>query len=81
MSGEVDLLVQSNTKLLQLDVLGANSVIGSVSVISERPFPFLARAKSNVTLLFLSKCDLLSFVDNSSHLSNAIEAVTKKILN
>lgn len=63
-----------------LNVLIPGCQIGAYSIINSSIFPFTARAKTNLALLVLQREDMLSLVDHSEHLSDAIEEATEFII-
>lgn len=79
-SGEIELVIEQGKREHQLEELGPGSIIGQYSVINESIFPYTAKATTDLTLLIITRSDLLSFVDTSEHFSDAIASVTQIIL-
>jgi CRP-like cAMP-binding protein len=61
--GEIELVVDKNNQDHQLDVLSSGSFVGSYSIINETPFKFTGKAKSNLSLLLLSRENLFNLAE------------------
>lgn len=75
-SGQIELFVDREGENHTLDILRAGSTIGGFSIFYETPFRFGARAKSSLTLLTLSRDDLLDFAEHSEELEELIGIAT-----
>lgn len=78
--GELELFVDQDREEYILDVLNPGSQVGAYSIINSSIFPYTGRAKTNLALLVLQREDILSLVEQSEHLSDAIEEATAFIL-
>ncbi|TNV87375.1 hypothetical protein FGO68_gene10041 [Halteria grandinella] len=80
-SGQMDLIIEKEGKEYFLDSLGPGCTLGAYSIFNETPFVFGAKARTNVSLLLLSRDDLLDMADQFDELALLIEVRTEFLLN
>lgn len=77
----MDLIIEKEGKEYFLDSLGPGCTLGAYSIFNETPFVFGAKARTNVSLLLLSRDDLLDMADQFDELALLIEVRTEFLLN
>lgn len=75
-SGEVELIIESQQREYSLEILGAGTVIGQYSIINESEYQYMCKAKGNVSLLVLDRTDLLLYAERFERIAEAIEIGT-----
>jgi hypothetical protein len=63
-----------------LDVLDEGSVVGAYSMINESEFQFTGKARSSLSILTLSRADIMDLAHDFDELTSAIEHASRYIL-
>lgn len=76
----MELYIDQNNKEFELDTLLPGSIVGQYSIINESPYQYSGKAKTNLSILVLSREAIFNAAEDYIDLIEQIEFATQSII-